>query len=206
MLPRDVEVELTQMIRKAILAEGSSAELQQKLGRRPSAQELADKLGLQSESHLQLLHSNRRAAHLLMLRHNVRLVVHVARKYTHWGVDMVDLVAVSPLHGLVILVCLLACSQACRQSAATAQLLALTPARMGQGSVATVMVQGCLCLRAERSALLDGCIWACHSSRICMAALLHPRLRQSSPRDSSGTFVSSRQPMGPCIVAYRRAW
>ena len=94
-LPRNVEMELTVMIRKAILAEATAEQLQQTLGRAPSAQELAAKLGLQSAEHLQLLQSNKRAAHQLMLRHNSRLVVHVANKYSSWGVDMIDLVTVS---------------------------------------------------------------------------------------------------------------
>ena len=93
-LPRAIEVELTVMIRKAILAEGAAEKLGRKLGRAPSPEELAAKLGLRSSEHLQLLRSNKRAAHLLMLRHNSRLVVHVAQKYSHWGVDMVDLVTV----------------------------------------------------------------------------------------------------------------
>lgn len=91
-LPRKVEIELTVIIRKSILADGTALQLQQKLGRIPSQQELADKLGLRSEQHLQLIRLNKQAAQQLMMRHNARLVVHVANKYVQWGVDLVDLV------------------------------------------------------------------------------------------------------------------
>lgn len=94
-LPRKVEIELTVIIRKSILADGTALQLQQKLGRIPSQQELADKLGLRSEQHLQLIRLNKQAAQQLMMRHNARLVVHVANKYVQWGVDLVDLVMVS---------------------------------------------------------------------------------------------------------------
>ena len=95
-LPREVEFELATIIRKSLLADAAAADLEKKLKRPPTSQELAAKVGLRSVPHLQLLHDNKRAAHVLMLRHNSRLVVHVAQKYAHWGVDMVDLVAVRP--------------------------------------------------------------------------------------------------------------
>lgn len=82
------------MIRKSLLADQTAEELAKKLKRPPTGAELAAKLGLLSEAHLQLMHANKRSANVLMLRHNYRLVVHVAQKYSHRGVDLPDLVAV----------------------------------------------------------------------------------------------------------------
>ena len=56
--------------------------------------QLAEHLGLQSVQHLQLLQSNGATARSLMLRHNLRLIVHVAQRYADRGVDRSILVEV----------------------------------------------------------------------------------------------------------------
>ena len=57
--------------------------------------QLAEHLGLQGVQHLQLLQSNGATARSLMLRHNLRLIVHVAQRYADRGVDRSILVEVS---------------------------------------------------------------------------------------------------------------
>ena len=58
--------------------------------------ELASHLGLTSVQHLHLLQANGATARSLMLRHNLRLIVHVALRYADRGVDRSILVEVRP--------------------------------------------------------------------------------------------------------------
>ena len=48
--------------------------------------------GLHSAMHLQLLLANAAAARSLLVQHNLRLVISIAKRYSNRGVEMADLV------------------------------------------------------------------------------------------------------------------
>lgn len=48
--------------------------------------------GLHSAMHLQLLLANAAAARSLLVQHNLRLVISIAKRYSNRGVDIADLV------------------------------------------------------------------------------------------------------------------
>ena len=65
--------------------------------------------GLHSAMHLQLLLANAAAAHTLLVQHNLRLVISIAKRFSNRGVDMADMVQDVSAPGSVRLAQALAC-------------------------------------------------------------------------------------------------
>ncbi|KAK9840772.1 hypothetical protein WJX81_003904 [Elliptochloris bilobata] len=91
-LQRDSEAALGNMVRKGAVAEQGKAALGERLGRQATLAEAAAEQGLLSAAHLQLLLANAVAARALLVQHNLRLVISIAKRYTNRGVDVADLV------------------------------------------------------------------------------------------------------------------
>ena len=60
--------------------------------------------GLQSAGHLQLLLANAATARTLLVQHNLRLVISIAKRYMNRGVEVADLVQDVRAQGSCVLV------------------------------------------------------------------------------------------------------
>ena len=74
-----------------------SASYQKLTGSCHADADLVQHMDLRSVEHLHLLQTNGATARSLMLRHNLRLIVHVAQRYADRGVDRSVLVEVRGL-------------------------------------------------------------------------------------------------------------
>lgn len=93
LLTREHEVELTEIVKDALLLEAVQSDLKAILKRSPSKQEWGKAVGMPDvrafDDRLQV----GQAAKHVMLRQNIRLVHHICRGYQNRGVDYEDLVA-----------------------------------------------------------------------------------------------------------------
>ena len=85
------EIELARQVRFLSKVETTSEKLQKELGRKPTRQELVEKLKLSEAEFTQKLHEGRTAKRR-MIRSNLRLVVSIAKRYLNRGVPFLDLI------------------------------------------------------------------------------------------------------------------
>ncbi|PSR17047.1 RNA polymerase sigma factor, RpoD/SigA family [filamentous cyanobacterium CCP3] len=85
------EIELARQVRFLSKVETASEKLQKELGRKPSRQELVEKLKISEAEFTQKLHEGRTAKRR-MIRSNLRLVVSIAKRYLNRGVPFLDLI------------------------------------------------------------------------------------------------------------------
>ncbi|MBE9112261.1 RNA polymerase sigma factor, RpoD/SigA family [Nodosilinea sp. LEGE 07298] len=85
------EIELARQVRFLSKVETASEKLQKELGRKPSRQELVEKLKISETEFTQKLHEGRTAKRR-MIRSNLRLVVSIAKRYLNRGVPFLDLI------------------------------------------------------------------------------------------------------------------
>ena len=85
------EIELARQVRFLSKVETTSEKLQKELGRKPTRQELVEKLKLSEAEFTQKLHDGRTAKRR-MIRSNLRLVVSIAKRYLNRGVPFLDLI------------------------------------------------------------------------------------------------------------------
>ncbi|MGB6015277.1 MAG: RNA polymerase sigma factor, RpoD/SigA family, partial [Nodosilinea sp.] len=85
------EIELARQVRFLSKVETASEKLQKELGRKPSRQELVEKLKIGEAEFTQKLHEGRTAKRR-MIRSNLRLVVSIAKRYLNRGVPFLDLI------------------------------------------------------------------------------------------------------------------
>jgi RNA polymerase sigma factor (RpoD-like family) len=85
------EIELARQVRFLAKVETTSEKLQKELGRKPTRQELVEKLKLSEAEFTQKLHEGRTAKRR-MIRSNLRLVVSIAKRYLNRGVPFLDLI------------------------------------------------------------------------------------------------------------------
>ncbi|MGB3201564.1 MAG: RNA polymerase sigma factor, RpoD/SigA family [Nodosilinea sp.] len=85
------EIELARQVRFLSKVETASEKLQKELGRKPSRQELVEKLAISEAEFTQKLHEGRTAKRR-MIRSNLRLVVSIAKRYLNRGVPFLDLI------------------------------------------------------------------------------------------------------------------
>jgi RNA polymerase sigma factor (RpoD-like family) len=85
------EIELARQVRFLSKVETASEKLQKELGRKPTRQELVEKLKISETEFTQKLHEGRTAKRR-MIRSNLRLVVSIAKRYLNRGVPFLDLI------------------------------------------------------------------------------------------------------------------
>ena len=85
------EIELARQVRFLSKVETASEKLQKELGRKPTRQELVEKLKVSEVDFTQKLHEGRNAKRR-MIRSNLRLVVSIAKRYLNRGVPFLDLI------------------------------------------------------------------------------------------------------------------
>jgi RNA polymerase sigma factor (RpoD-like family) len=85
------EIELARQVRFLSKVESASDKLQKELGRKPTRQELVEKMKLGDAEFTQQLHDGRTAKRR-MIRSNLRLVVSIAKRYLNRGVPFLDLI------------------------------------------------------------------------------------------------------------------
>ncbi len=85
------EIELARQVRFLSKVETTSEKLQKELGRKPTRQELVEKMKLSEAEFTQKLHEGRTAKRR-MIRSNLRLVVSIAKRYLNRGVPFLDLI------------------------------------------------------------------------------------------------------------------
>ncbi|MGF1519947.1 MAG: RNA polymerase sigma factor, RpoD/SigA family [Nodosilinea sp.] len=85
------EIELARQVRFLSKVETASEKLQKELGRKPTRQELVEKLKVSEADFTQKLHEGRNAKRR-MIRSNLRLVVSIAKRYLNRGVPFLDLI------------------------------------------------------------------------------------------------------------------
>eukprot|EP00242_Pyramimonas_sp_CCMP2087_P017196 CAMPEP_0198225680 /NCGR_PEP_ID=MMETSP1445-20131203/102138_1 /TAXON_ID=36898 /ORGANISM="Pyramimonas sp., Strain CCMP2087" /LENGTH=576 /DNA_ID=CAMNT_0043905275 /DNA_START=365 /DNA_END=2095 /DNA_ORIENTATION=+ len=99
LLTKDQEIEFTVKAKGCMKLEQIQLELTEELSRVPTMDEWSAYAGVTTQELQQRLHAGRDAKRL-MVEHNIRLAVHVARKYCNKGVPLGDLVQ-EGLTGLV---------------------------------------------------------------------------------------------------------
>ncbi|NJL45561.1 MAG: RpoD/SigA family RNA polymerase sigma factor [Leptolyngbyaceae cyanobacterium SM2_3_12] len=85
------EIELARQVRFLAKVDNASEKLQKELGRKPTRQELLDKMSLTEIEFSQKLYEGRTAKRR-MIRSNLRLVVSIAKRYLNRGVPFLDLI------------------------------------------------------------------------------------------------------------------
>ncbi|MBE9137282.1 RNA polymerase sigma factor, RpoD/SigA family [Nodosilinea sp. LEGE 07088] len=85
------EIELARQVRFLSKVESASDKLQKEIGRKPTRQELIEKMKLSDAEFTQKLHDGRTAKRR-MIRSNLRLVVSIAKRYLNRGVPFLDLI------------------------------------------------------------------------------------------------------------------
>jgi RNA polymerase sigma factor (RpoD-like family) len=85
------EIELARQVRFLSKVEAASEKLQKELGRKPTRQELVEKMKVNEAEFTQKLHEGRNAKRR-MIRSNLRLVVSIAKRYLNRGVPFLDLI------------------------------------------------------------------------------------------------------------------
>lgn len=99
LLNKEQEIELTTLAQECIRIEQSQLDLMKEIGRMPSMPDLAAYVDMPVGELHEKMHKGQLAKRL-MVEHNVRLAVHVARHYSNKGVPLGDLVQ-EGLTGLV---------------------------------------------------------------------------------------------------------
>lgn len=90
-LEKEHEMRLARILQKGARLQSAAASLAEELGRPATTAELAGAVGLSAEEMERRLH-NREEAKDLLLQYNLRLVVHIAKRYSNQGVDLSDLI------------------------------------------------------------------------------------------------------------------
>ncbi len=91
LLKPDEEIELAKRVKFFVQIEDTRDQLKAELGRFPSRQEIANRLGM-SERQLDVKLHQSQVAKRKMIRSNLRLVVSIAKRYINRGVPFLDLI------------------------------------------------------------------------------------------------------------------